>query len=198
MAAVPGVRRAGQQILDLVHLVVADAELAGRQEDAAVVGLERVQVQRHQDDVRVVRRGLAVEQDVLVLGAVEAQVLVQVEGRVLAPDPVHQRDDVDDVARPIPVPDLVLVHLGVEVVLAARVARRVLAQLVAVVHAVGRADRRRQHQPHDEGRPAPLHQHVREDVRRVDEQVAPEVLGDRRLGDLGQVLLDLACARCAR
>ena len=80
----------------------------------------------------------------------------------------------------VPVADLQLVLLGVQVLLGARRERRVLGQLVAAVDAVERRERGRQHQAHPEGGPPAVLQRLVQDVRRVRPQVAAEVLGDRR------------------
>ena len=60
----------------------------------------------------------------LVVVGPQAQVVVQLKRRIRTPNAIDARDVLDDVPRSIPVPDLVLVHLGVQVVLAACPARR--------------------------------------------------------------------------
>ena len=112
-----------------------------------VVGVVGVEVRRDEDGV--VPGLLAVEEDVVVLGGIELEVRQLVQGGIFVPDLVYPPDKVLDMARPLPVPDLVLVDLGVLVVdgRAAFAARGVLAELVAVVDAVGRRECGRQREP---------------------------------------------------
>ena len=110
---------------------------------------------------------------------------------MLAPELVDASDQRRDAARPIPVPLLVLVLLGIEIFLAAARHRPVLAQLEAAVNAIGRAQRRRQHQPDLEGRPAPTLQILGQDVRRIDEEIGAQVLAHVGLRELGEILGDL-------
>ena len=79
----------------------------------------RVQVDHAQDHVRQVRRALGVADDLLVVGLVEPQPAVALEGRVLPPHPVDQRDELAEDVRLVPVPVAELVLLAVEVLLLA-------------------------------------------------------------------------------
>src|SRR5688572_16735299 len=63
---------------------------------------------------------LPVDENVLVLGRQERQVPELLQRRVLAPNPIQQRDLVRDVPLRRPVADADLVLLGVEVLLAPR------------------------------------------------------------------------------
>jgi hypothetical protein len=67
---------------------------------------------------------LGVGKDVGVVAALEAEVLVVVQGLIVTPNGVHPGDVVLDVASTIPIPDLDLVLLGVQVFLRASVQRR--------------------------------------------------------------------------
>ena len=89
-----------------------------------------------------------------------------------------------------------LVLLGVQVLLAAFAHRPVLEQLVAGVHAPGRAHRGRQHRADREHARAAVLQALVQDVGRVDEQIRPGVVGV--LGDLLAELGELRLRRCAR
>ena len=83
-----------------------------------------------------------------------------------------------------------LVLLGVQVLLAARLDRRLLDPLVAGVDPVGRAQRRGEHQPRLERRAAAVLELLGEDVGGVGEEVGAEVvLAD--VGQLADVLLEL-------
>ena len=92
------------------------------------------------------------------------------------------------VAGRVPVADADLVLLRVQVLLAARLDRHVLAELEAAVDAVERRQRRGEHEPHAERGPAARLQVLVQDVRRVREEVRPEVLRHLGLRELGQVL----------
>ncbi len=127
----------------------------------------------------------------------EAQAPVRLQRRMLAPDAVHLRDERRKAvgARAVPAPDLVL--LGVEVLLAAGHARRVLHELVggAVDPVVGRECGREQ-EAQLEGRRARVLQMPGQDVRRVRPAVRAEVFACRRGVQfsevLGELLLGLA------
>ena len=117
------------------------------------------------------------------VGVVEAQVAQPLQGGVLAPDLVQPADVRRDrlrlppaaglVRRPVAGPVLVL--LGVEVLLAARPQRDVLAQLEPGVHAPGRRQHGGEHRTHlERRRPAVLQVGVRMSWR-VDEEVRPQV-----------------------
>ena len=85
-----------------------------------------------------------------------------------APDRVHAADERREAARVVEVPVAQLVLLRVEVLLAAGLARRALEQLERrPVDAVGRAERRRQHEARLERRPAAVLEVGVEDVGRV-------------------------------
>ena len=81
-----------------------------------------------------------------------------------------------------------LVLLGVQVLLRARPDGDVLEVLVAGVDPVARAERRRQHEPRLERRPAAVLEVLVQDVGRVGEEVGPEVLLLAGVGQLGDVL----------
>ena len=115
------------------------------------------------------------------------------QGGVLAPDLVYAPYVVLYVAGPVPVPDLVLVDLGVLVVDggAGFAAGGVLDQLVAVVDAVGRGERSGERETHLEcGASAEL-EDVRQDVVGVGEEVRAHVLARLLLRELSEVLDDL-------
>src|SRR2546430_6732727 len=89
----------------------------------------RIQIYDYENDV-VPRRGhLAVKQNGVVLGVVEPQIRIKLEGAVLFPDFVYSRDPVFDVSRRVPIALLELIFLGIETFLATRQSL-VLAQFV--------------------------------------------------------------------
>jgi hypothetical protein len=137
--------------------------------------VEGIEVDDADDDVRPILVHLGVSEDVGVVGCQEEHVVVGLQGRRLAADLVDPGDDIDDVARRLPVANLDLVFLRVEVLLLARNGL-VLAQLVAAVDAIDTGQRSRQNGAHDERRPAAELQDRRQDVRGVGEEVAGEVL----------------------
>src|SRR5437763_3712956 len=95
------------------------------------------------------------------------------QSRVFPPKLIEDRDLLLNVARRIPIPHLVLVFLGMKVFLAPRNGG-VLAQLEPVVDAVDWRQRRRQHQPDAERRPAALLQKDRTAIGGLGEQRWPE------------------------
>ena len=100
---------------------------------------------------------------------------------------LHEREQ-----RPVELPLLRLVLLRVEVLLAPLAHRHVLEVLVAGVDPVGRRQRRREHEPRLERRPAAALEVLVEDVRRVDEEVRPVVLRPSPMRQLRHVLDQLA------
>ena len=146
----------------------------------------RVEVD-HADD-RVGPLALGVGDDRVVGGVEEADVVQALERGVLAADVVQALDHRQQ--RAVERALLELVLLGVEVLLAAR-ALDVLVVLVARVDAVARAQRGAQDEADREGRRAALGEVVGEDVRRGEEEVGPEVLALRAVGELVDVLGEL-------
>ena len=145
----------------------------------AVLHVMRIEVDDDQHGVGAVGRRLAVGDDLGVVGRVEAQRPIGLQRRMLAADLVDARDQLLDVPGPIPVPVPELVLLRVGVLLGAGHRLR-LAQLEAAVDAVARAERRRQQQPRLERRTAAVLQVGVQDVGRVREQVRPQVLARPR------------------
>src|SRR5690606_22254708 len=70
----PQVSGARQQLLHLERVAFADADLVEREIEVRLVGFEGVQIDGHEDEIVAFQRGLAVEQDVVVGGGVEAQI----------------------------------------------------------------------------------------------------------------------------
>src|SRR5688500_4197984 len=94
-----------------------------------------------------------------------------------------------EAVRTLEVPVLDLVLLRIEVLLAARLARRALLQLVRrAIDAVVRRQRRGQHRAHDERRPAAVLQRLVQDVGGVGPAVGPEILPRVGGSELGEVL----------
>src|SRR5215475_12955053 len=109
--------------------------------DKGILLAKRIKVHHHEDDV-VPRGGhLAVEQNRIVIGGIEAQVCVHLKGAVLLADSVYSRDPILDVSRRVPIALLELVLLGIEILFATW-QRLVLAQLVSTVDPVKRRKRR--------------------------------------------------------
>ena len=164
----------------------------------AVLHVMRIQVDDHQQRFAAVGRHLAVCDELGVVGRVKPQRAIDLERGMLMPYPVHAAHELADVARPIPVTPAILILLRVRVFLRARSGGPVLGQLEPAVHAVARAQRRRQQQPRLERALAAVLQVRVQDVGRVDEQVRTQVLARLGLGQLGEVVADLRLAVAPR
>src|SRR5215207_8603176 len=117
LVRVPEMGLAGEEVLDLERFVGFQTPLRQRQMEPGLMGIEGVEVDDDQHPIRAIGCRLAVGSDVLVVAGVETQIVIEVQGRVLAADGVDAGDIRDDVPRAVPVPDLVFVLLGVEVLL---------------------------------------------------------------------------------
>jgi hypothetical protein len=148
-----------------------------------VVGVE---VDDAEDDV--VALALGVGDQGVVGGVEELHVLQALQRGMLAAYAVQALDEPQQ--RPVEPPALELVLLVVDVLLAAW-PLLVLEVLEAAVDAVGRAQRRREDQPDGERRRPAVRQVVGEDVRRVGEEVGPEVLRLLGVSQLAHVLDEL-------
>src|ERR671910_3061867 len=179
------------ELLHDVTLVLRDPKLPQRELHVRVVGLVGVEV--HRDEDGIVPGPFTVEEYVVVRGRIEREVLQILERGVLVPDLVYPLYVLLDVSRTVPVPDLVLVHLGILVVYGGtRLAPRgVLAQLEAAVYTVGTRQRGREHEPHLECGAAAELEDVRQDVVGVGEEVGAHVLLRPVLRKFRQVLYDL-------
>src|SRR5258708_6052934 len=106
----PGVALVGHQILDRIRLLAANAPLVNRYIQPAGLWPERIDIDHAHDDVGPIWGDLAVDQELVVVAAEEAQVVVQVQRRILAADAVDPPHVVDDVAGAVPIPDLLVAH----------------------------------------------------------------------------------------
>src|SRR5580704_17985925 len=176
----------GKRLLHQKLLLAGAPPVGPRQYDLAAMRPVRVEVDDGDNDVGPVCRRLGVGEDIGVGAVEEAQVSEFVQGRVLAAKAVEDRDVALDVARTVPIPNLVLVFFRVEVLLAPG-DRLVLAQLEAVIDAVGRRQRAGQHQADAERRPAAFLQKKRQYVGRVGEEVRPQIFLARPLRQLAQI-----------
>src|SRR6185295_753529 len=129
--ALPQLAFTSEELLRLEDVVGAEPELGQGNLQLDLLGGVRIHVHRHQDLVEPVFGSLAVEKDAVVGGRIEAKVPVFAPRGILSPDSIHQRDEGAKVSRRVwaPIPELVLVRI--EILLAARSERLVLAQLVA-------------------------------------------------------------------
>ncbi|KJU82236.1 membrane protein [Candidatus Magnetobacterium bavaricum] len=152
--------------------------------------LKRVKIDHHENRVAAIIRGLAVEQDVFVIGLVKSQVLVVMQGLVFMPYAIDPCDVVLDIALSVPIPDLVVVFFGVQVFLLA-LDGGIFAQLKAAVYPICCAQGCGQDEPHFKGRSATLLQYLRQDIGRVGKEIAPDILADLILRQVGKVLDDL-------
>src|SRR5262249_8285433 len=143
------------------------------------------------DHVFVRRKGLAVEEYLIVEGIVETQSEVGLQGRVGLAQAVERGDLGNDVAGRIVPANPYLILLRVEIFLPARQRRR-LAQLEAGIHAPQPGERRRQRGANEEPGASRGLQEEGVDVRRVDEKMRAEIVLDvarRKLGEIVDQLL---------
>src|SRR5260370_15268584 len=109
------------------------------------------------------------------------------------PDLVDERDQLAQAVRAVSIPGADLVFLRVEIFLRPRFLRAAFAELEGgAVDAVVGAQRSGQEEPRGERGASTRLQVLREDVRGVGPQVGPEVLADRWLGQLAEVLRQLS------
>src|SRR5262249_52292132 len=135
-AAVPLPVRTRDLILDAIAPVPAQSEVGHLEVHHVLLRMMRVEIDYDEDDIGEIRRGLGIAKDVRIVGLVEAQIVVELQGWILAAGLVYPGDKVPYVSRGIPVAWLYFVFFGVEVLLAAFAERRVLAQFEAAVNAV--------------------------------------------------------------
>src|SRR5438132_7073750 len=120
--AAPGVVAGGDEVLERVARARRAVEI-----DVARLAIERIEVHRDQDEVAALL--LRIAEQLLVVRRMEAQAPVALQRRVLLPHLVELGDQSAQAVRPLAVPALDLVLLGVEVFLAPRLPRRALHQL---------------------------------------------------------------------
>src|SRR4051794_11093122 len=141
-----------EHVVDLVRLVVGDAEELDGDVQDRLLRRVRIEADRGEDQAGAVIGGLGVEGHALVVGAVEAQVAVRLQRLVLAARAIERGDPGLDVAGLVQLPGHQLVLLRVGVLLLARQGV-VLAEFEAAVDSPRRAERRSQRGPDQERRP---------------------------------------------
>src|SRR5258708_26034022 len=82
----PGVALVGQQILDRIRLLAANAPLVNRYIQPARLWPERIDIDHAHDDVGPIWGDLAVDQQLVVVAAEEAHAVIQEQRRILAAD----------------------------------------------------------------------------------------------------------------
>ena len=196
-AVVPLVVGAGEEVFYLEVLVVGDGELFEVEVDPAGLLLCGVEVDGDED--AVVAAGFAVAEDVRIVGGMEVERVVALEGGVVAADVVDLGDEWREAVAGGAVPVADLVFFAVEVLFAAGFDGEVFAEFEggavdAVVGAEGCGEDEALH----EGGAASVLECGVEDVGRVGPEVGAEEVGDGRLGDLFEVLLAARRRCCAR
>src|SRR6266849_3490465 len=88
VVAPPGEALVGHQIVDRVRLFAANTPLVDWHIQPAGLRPERIDVDHAQNHVAAVRGGLAVDQQLVVVAAEKAQIVVEVEGRIVTADAV--------------------------------------------------------------------------------------------------------------
>ncbi len=163
----PAVGRVGEQVDRRERRRQAEP----RRHDAEPVALLR-RIEVDDDDHDILALPLRERDQLVGLRLEPGEVVEPLQGRMRAPDLVQPPDQRQQ--RPLQAsPLLELVLLRVEVLLAARPHRHVLARLVARVDPVARRQRGGEHEPRLEGRPASFLEVRVEDVGRVRPHVGP-------------------------
>jgi hypothetical protein len=86
--AVPNVTLVAQEIVYFIAGAKEFAELFNRHLDVSTLRVDRIEIHDHEDDAVPRRRQLAVEKESFVIDRMKTQVVVELEGAILAPDPV--------------------------------------------------------------------------------------------------------------
>ena len=122
----------------------------------------------------------------------KSQIAIRLKGGIFAADLVHARDHIFQALWRGQIPALDFVFFGIEVFLAARLARRVLAKLECrAVNAVTRAERRRENKTNRERIATTCLQKLREYVRRVWPKIRMKKIRNRRLRELSEIMFQL-------
>src|SRR5690606_3548315 len=127
-----------------ILLVLADAPVSYRKVEPGILRLERVDITKHNHDIAVIVGAFDIPDDVVVLNLEESEVVVLLQGRMRLAYAVQCADVIRDIARSIPIPHLVLVLLGVEVLLLARNGCG-FAKLESTVNAIDTRESRSEH-----------------------------------------------------
>src|SRR5689334_23857561 len=122
VAAAPGVMAARDEIVEHVARTRRAVEI-----DVACLRVPWVEV--HADEDQVVALLLRVAKELIVVADVEAKAPVALQRGISMADRIQAGDELAQASRPVAIPALDLVLLGVEVLLAARLARFRLHQL---------------------------------------------------------------------
>ena len=148
----------------------------------------RVQIHNGQNDVAAVVGGFAVGDQLVVVHAMKFQIAIGLQRGIFAADLVHAGDQIFQAVRRGQIPALDFIFFGIEIFLAARLARRIFAKLERrAVNAVARAERRRENEADRECRATTGLQKLGEDVGRVRPKIRVEKFGDGRLCQLCEV-----------
>src|SRR6185437_13934314 len=105
-AAAPNAARAGEQVLD--GKTLADAQLRTGDLDRTLLDGKWIQIDCDHEHVALGAIEAGVEQHLRIFGVEKLQPRDALKRRVLAPDQVHARDHVFDVAFAVPIPDFEL------------------------------------------------------------------------------------------
>src|SRR5262245_54653706 len=152
--------------------------------------------QRYGDGHRIVAcyRLFYEADDLVVVDLGEAQIAGLQQRRIVPPYPVEATDVAFDIVGPIPVAHLQFIFLGIKVFLLSWY-RFVLQQLETVVDAVIARQRGGERHPRLEDPGLAALQMEGQDVRRIDEEIGPEIFAFGITGDLAQVGLQFLLAR---
>src|ERR1044072_5421044 len=125
----PVIAGPGQEVVHLEALVGAEPQGLEIESQPGRLRVARIEAHRDQHHVAEVLRRLAVAEDLVVLGGMEGERRVRLQGGVLPPDAVDEGDELGEAVGPVDVPGAELVLLRVEVLLASLLERPVLIAL---------------------------------------------------------------------
>src|SRR5687767_7458510 len=100
----PEIARAGEEVVHLIRLLGAYAQVGEFQGQPPRVRVMGIQVHDHQHRVGAVLAALAVGNEGVVVDRVKLQAPVALQRRVAAPDEIQARDEVPEAVRAVEVP----------------------------------------------------------------------------------------------
>ena len=151
--------------------------------------VEWIEIDDHHDHVAQVVGCLAVANQHRIVRAMKAQVADALQCRVLLADTVNAGNDVLQTPRRTQIAMLEFVFLGIQVLFAARLHRRVFAQLKrGPINTIAGAQGSRQNQSDHKRRTATDLKKLRKDVRRVRPEIGAEVFSYLSLRKLGEIV----------
>ena len=190
------VGRLVEQVVGQDMVMAREAERRRIERQPAGAVLARPQIDHDENAIAGLRIVPRPGEEVRVVDLLHQRRPVAGQRRFGAPEFIEPGDERRQALRSVEIPARDLVLLRIEILLAARLARRHRHQFQgrAVDPPVAHRQRR-QRQPDEEHRPAPGLERLVEDVGRVGPEVGAEEVGDGRARDLGEVGGELGLLR---